>query len=64
MNDLHEDSKKLGRGTLSSARLNKEAHHAMNNVFFLEAAMKGRYPKAFVGEPPYQQIADCRAFLP
>jgi beta-glucosidase len=28
-------------------------YHAMNNVFFLEAAMKGRYPKAFVGEPPY-----------
>ncbi len=29
-------------------------YHAMNNVFFLEAAMKGRYPKAFVGEPPYE----------
>ena len=28
-------------------------YHAMNNVFFLEAAMKGRYPNAFVGEPPY-----------
>jgi len=27
-------------------------YHAMNNVFFLEAAMHGRYPKAFVGEPP------------
>ncbi len=27
-------------------------YHAMNNVFFLEAAMTGRYPKAFVGEPP------------
>ncbi len=27
-------------------------YHAMNNVFFLEAAMKGRYPNAFVGEPP------------
>jgi len=26
----------------------------MNNVFFLEAAMKGRYPNAFVGEPPYE----------
>jgi beta-glucosidase len=24
----------------------------MNNVFFLEAAMHGRYPNAFVGEPP------------
>ena len=29
-------------------------YHAMNNVFFLEAAMKGRYPNAFVGEPPYE----------
>ena len=28
-------------------------YHAMNNVFFLEAAMHGRYPNAFVGEPPY-----------
>ena len=26
----------------------------MNNVFFLEAAMQGRYPKAFVGDPPYE----------
>ncbi|WP_188760396.1 GH1 family beta-glucosidase [Edaphobacter acidisoli] len=31
-----------------------ERYHAMNNVFFLEAAMKGRYPNAFVGEPPYE----------
>jgi len=29
-------------------------YHAMNNVFFLEAAMTGHYPKAFVGEPPYE----------
>jgi beta-glucosidase len=29
-------------------------YHATNNVFFLEAAMHGRYPKAFVGEPPYE----------
>src|SRR6201987_1105292 len=29
-------------------------YHAMNNVFFLEAAMHGRYPEAFVGEPPYE----------
>ncbi len=29
-------------------------YHAMNNVFFLEAAMHGRYPKAFVGEAPYK----------
>jgi beta-glucosidase len=35
-------------------------YHAMNNVFFLEAAMKGRYPKAFVGEPPL----DLMAFKP
>lgn len=27
-------------------------YHAMNNVFFLEAAMHGQYPNAFVGEPP------------
>src|SRR5260370_30890803 len=26
----------------------------MNNVFFLEPPMKGRYPSAFVGEPPYE----------
>src|ERR1700759_5422000 len=31
-------------------------YHAMNNVFFLEAAMKGRYPDAFVGEPPYNKM--------
>jgi beta-glucosidase len=35
-------------------------YHAMNNVFFLEAAMKGRYPNAFVGEPPY----DLMGFRP
>jgi beta-glucosidase len=29
-------------------------YHAMNNVFFLEAAMHGRYPKAFAGEEPYE----------
>ena len=33
-----------------------ERYHAMNNVFFLEAAMKGRYPNAFVGEPPYDTM--------
>jgi beta-glucosidase len=27
--------------------------HAINNVFFLNTAMHGEYPKAFVGEPPY-----------
>jgi beta-glucosidase len=35
-------------------------YHAMNNVFFLEAATHGRYPKAFVGEPPY----DLMGFRP
>ncbi len=28
-------------------------YHAMNNVFFLQAAMHGDYPKAFLGETPY-----------
>jgi beta-glucosidase len=28
----------------------------MNNVFFLEATMKGQYPKAFVGEIPYEAM--------
>jgi len=31
-------------------------YHAMNNVFFLNAALKGEYPKAFVGEPPFEQM--------
>jgi len=31
-----------------------DRYHAMNNVFFLEATMKGQYPKAFVGKPPYE----------
>jgi beta-glucosidase len=31
-------------------------YHAMNNVFFLEAAMKGKYPDAFVGEIPYERM--------
>jgi beta-glucosidase len=29
-------------------------YHAMNNLFFLETAMHGRYPNAFVGEIPYR----------
>lgn len=33
-----------------------DRYHAMNNVFFLEATMHGRYPKAFVGEPPYARM--------
>lgn len=31
-------------------------YHAMNNTFFLHAALKGEYPQAFVGEPPYEQM--------
>jgi beta-glucosidase len=31
-------------------------YHNMNNVYFLEAAMKGQYPKAFVGEIPYEAM--------
>ena len=31
-------------------------YHAMNNVFFLHAAMHGEYPKAFAGPTPYQQM--------
>jgi beta-glucosidase len=31
-------------------------YHAMNNTFFLHAALKGEYPKAFVGEPPYERM--------
>ncbi len=29
-------------------------YHAMNNVFFLHAAMHGEYPKAFVSDAPYK----------
>ncbi len=31
-------------------------YHAMNNLLFLEAAMHGRYPDAFVGEIPYEAM--------
>ena len=31
-------------------------YHAMNNLFFLETAMNGKYPKAFVGEVPYDAM--------
>lgn len=31
-------------------------YHAMNNVFFLNAAMHGKYPDAFAGEVPYKQM--------
>ncbi len=30
-----------------------ERYNAMNNYYFLHAAIHGEYPKAFVGEPPY-----------
>jgi beta-glucosidase len=33
-----------------------ERYHAMNNVYFLEAALYGRYPKAFVVPMPYEQM--------
>jgi len=29
-------------------------YHAMNNLYFLETAMRGKYPNAFVGEIPYE----------
>ena len=32
-------------------------YHAMNNLFFLHATMYGEYPKAFVGDPPYEAMA-------
>jgi beta-glucosidase len=28
----------------------------MNNTILLHAALKGEYPKAFVGEPPAEQM--------
>jgi len=31
-------------------------YHAMHNVFFLETAIHGRYPKAFIGEIPYEAM--------
>ncbi len=31
-------------------------YHAMNNVFFLHAAMTGEYPKAFVGPTPLKEM--------
>lgn len=33
-----------------------ERYHATNNVYFLEAAMTGRYPKAFVVDTPYEAM--------
>jgi beta-glucosidase len=31
-------------------------YHAMNNLYFLHTAMKGEYPKAFPGQPPYEAM--------
>jgi len=31
-------------------------YHAMHNVYFLETAIHGRYPNAFVGEIPYEAM--------
>ena len=33
-----------------------ERFHAMNNVWFLETALNGRYPKAFVTDEPYRTL--------
>jgi beta-glucosidase len=33
-----------------------ERYHAMNNEYFLRTAMHGEYPKAFVGETPYETM--------
>jgi beta-glucosidase len=31
-------------------------YHAMNNIYFLHTVMRGEYPKAFVGEVPYEAM--------
>ncbi len=33
-----------------------DRYHAMNNVFFLEATMTGKYPKAFAADIPYDAM--------
>jgi beta-glucosidase len=33
-----------------------ERYHAMNNIYFLETAMHGRYPNAFVVPTPYETM--------
>jgi beta-glucosidase len=33
-----------------------ERYHAMNNIYFLETAIHGRYPNAFVVPTPYEQM--------
>src|SRR6202161_1575607 len=33
-----------------------ERYKAMNNLFFLETTMNGKYPQAFVGEIPYEAM--------
>lgn len=37
-----------------------DRYHAMNNVFFLQAAMTGKYPNPFVGAFPYE-VMEYRA---
>ena len=39
-----------------SDRAAASRYHAMNNIYFLETAIHGRYPKAFVGETPYEAM--------
>src|SRR5260370_9489182 len=31
-------------------------YHAMNNLYFLNTAIRGEYPKAFVGATPYEAM--------
>jgi beta-glucosidase len=33
-----------------------ERYHAMNNLYFLNTAIRGEYPKAFVGPTPYESM--------
>jgi beta-glucosidase len=33
-----------------------ERFHAIHNLYFIETAMKGQYPKAFLGETPYEAM--------
>ena len=40
----------------SEDRAAAERYHAFNNLYFLETAMHGRYPNAFVVPTPYEQM--------
>jgi beta-glucosidase len=31
-------------------------YHAMNNLYFLNTAIHGEYPKAFIGDPPFEAM--------